>query len=190
MSDVLNVPCMLSVQAANQRVQVSESGRDLVRKLLVPDPHGRATMDEIKVHPWFLEQLPANALTMNDWWIRHNPELDQVCSRLKHVSLLPSLHVRLLADSRWVGMASCWLLGGWPACMGHLTPVVKRAFSQPTPLRRLIYRRQDHGQAVCAVHIACRCRHLHASSAMKQLRVLATGLARCMEHEPPRRGAA
>ena len=35
-------------------------------QLLAPDPGNRIAMAGIMSHPWFLEELPANALQMND----------------------------------------------------------------------------------------------------------------------------
>ena len=51
--------------------------RDLLARLLVADPGERMTMAEIKVHSWFLEDLPDGALAMNDWYLQSRPVHDQ-----------------------------------------------------------------------------------------------------------------
>ncbi len=53
--------------------QVSAPCRDLLARLLVADPSERMTMAEIKVHSWFLEDLPDGALAMNDWYLQSRP---------------------------------------------------------------------------------------------------------------------
>ncbi len=57
--------------------QVSAPCRDLLARLLVADPSERMTMAEIKVHSWFLEDLPDGALAMNDWYLQSRPVHDQ-----------------------------------------------------------------------------------------------------------------
>ena len=57
--------------------QVSAPCRDLLARLLVADPGERMTMAEIKVHSWFLEDLPDGALAMNDWYLQSRPVHDQ-----------------------------------------------------------------------------------------------------------------
>ena len=47
-------------------------------RLLVADPKQRLSMEGIKKHPWFLEQLPAGSLQMNGFY-KHCPSgLEQV----------------------------------------------------------------------------------------------------------------
>lgn len=57
--------------------QVSALCRDLLSRLLVAAPSERMSMEEIKAHPWFLEDLPDGALTMNDWYLQTRPVYDQ-----------------------------------------------------------------------------------------------------------------
>ncbi|KAK9837089.1 hypothetical protein WJX81_002014 [Elliptochloris bilobata] len=58
-------------------VQVSAPCRDLLARLLVANPSERMSMEEIKVHSWFLEDLPEGALAMNDWYLQSRPVYDQ-----------------------------------------------------------------------------------------------------------------
>lgn len=52
-------------------VEVSPECRDLLCKLLVGDPRHRLTMAQIQQHPWFLTNLPPDALAMNDNFLAH-----------------------------------------------------------------------------------------------------------------------
>lgn len=45
---------------------VSPECRDLLQQLIVADPTKRLTMQQIQAHPWFLANLPGDALSMND----------------------------------------------------------------------------------------------------------------------------
>mmetsp|Transcript_29538 Transcript_29538/g.65405 ORF Transcript_29538/g.65405 Transcript_29538/m.65405 type:complete len:400 (+) Transcript_29538:305-1504(+) len=47
-------------------VHITDSCRDLLTRLLVADPARRLKMSEIQKHPWFLDNLPPDALSMND----------------------------------------------------------------------------------------------------------------------------
>ncbi len=46
--------------------QISPECRDLLCKLLVGDPRHRLSMAQIQAHPWFLTNLPPDALAMNE----------------------------------------------------------------------------------------------------------------------------
>lgn len=52
-------------------VDVTPECRDLLRKLLVGDPSKRLSMVAIQKHPWFLANLPPDALAMNDNFLAH-----------------------------------------------------------------------------------------------------------------------
>lgn len=43
---------------------------DLVRRLLHPDPAQRISVADVTSHPWFSVGLPANALSMNETYLR------------------------------------------------------------------------------------------------------------------------
>ena len=47
-------------------VKVSRECRDLLSKILVPDPTKRITIPEIQRHPWYLKDLPPGVAEMND----------------------------------------------------------------------------------------------------------------------------
>ena len=49
---------------------VSQSGCDLLKRLLTDSPEKRASISEVMHHPWYMEGLPASALNMNDIYIR------------------------------------------------------------------------------------------------------------------------
>jgi serine/threonine-protein kinase SRK2 len=51
-------------------VEVSAECRDLLGKMLVREPDERATMEGIQRHPWFLANLPVEAVSMNDAYLR------------------------------------------------------------------------------------------------------------------------
>ena len=66
-----------AVRAARQRilkveyefpshVKVSRECRDLLAKILVPDPTKRMTIPVIQRHPWYLKDLPPGVAEMND----------------------------------------------------------------------------------------------------------------------------
>ena len=70
--------------------KVSAPCQDLLARLLVANPNERMSMEEIKEHSWFLEDLPEGALAMNDWYLQSRPVYDQACSLLPH-AVLPAL---------------------------------------------------------------------------------------------------
>ena len=47
-------------------VKVSRECRDLLSKILVPDPTKRVTIPVIQRHPWYLKDLPPGVAEMND----------------------------------------------------------------------------------------------------------------------------
>jgi serine/threonine-protein kinase SRK2 len=51
-------------------VEVSPEGRDLLQCMLLPDPASRIQLEQIMVHPWFTTNLPPEAATMNDSYLR------------------------------------------------------------------------------------------------------------------------
>lgn len=46
--------------------QASEGVRDLIRRMLCPDPRARITVPEIMAHPWFCTDLPAGVTDLNE----------------------------------------------------------------------------------------------------------------------------
>jgi len=50
-------------------VAISEECIDMLRKLLHPNPEQRITLDDILEHPWFNKKLPAQAKTMNAYYL-------------------------------------------------------------------------------------------------------------------------
>ncbi|KAJ9529711.1 hypothetical protein QJQ45_014440 [Haematococcus lacustris] len=60
----------------NQRYSIPEAadtsakGRDLLQRMLLPDPVHRIQLDQIRSHPWFLTNLPPEATTMNDSYLK------------------------------------------------------------------------------------------------------------------------
>ena len=59
-------------------VPVSYECVSLVRRILVADPSQRLSIEDIKLHPWFLRDLPNGALHMNDFYLQAPPFLEQV----------------------------------------------------------------------------------------------------------------
>ena len=59
-------------------VPVSAECADLLTRVLVADPHVRLSMDDIKRHPWFNQDLPGGALQMNNFYLQAPPFLDMV----------------------------------------------------------------------------------------------------------------
>jgi serine/threonine protein kinase len=48
------------------KLDLSDDCKDLLRRMLLPEPHKRITTEEILEHPWFNTNLPPEAATMND----------------------------------------------------------------------------------------------------------------------------
>ncbi len=53
-------------------LNISAACRDLMSRLMVPNPEERLTMEGIKTHPWFLADLPPGAMEMNEMLL-HDP---------------------------------------------------------------------------------------------------------------------
>ena len=71
-------------------VPVSAACADLLTRLLVADPAGRLSMEEIKRHAWFNQELPPGAQEMNEYYLKAPPFLDMVCpplGRCRHPSM-------------------------------------------------------------------------------------------------------
>jgi len=49
-----------------EELGLSEDCKDLLRRMLLPEPHKRITTEGILDHPWFNTNLPPEAATMND----------------------------------------------------------------------------------------------------------------------------
>ncbi|GLC37612.1 hypothetical protein PLESTB_001667900 [Pleodorina starrii] len=52
------------------KVEVSEPGKDLLKKMLLPDPKERITLEDVMKHPWFTTNLPPEAPTMNESYLK------------------------------------------------------------------------------------------------------------------------
>ncbi len=59
-------------------VPVNPECVDLLLRILVADPAERLSIEDIKMHPWFLRDLPRGALDMNDFYLQAPPFLEQV----------------------------------------------------------------------------------------------------------------
>lgn len=53
---------------------VSQSARDLLKRLLTNSPDKRSTVDEVMHHPWYIEGLPPSALNMNQVYLRNTAD--------------------------------------------------------------------------------------------------------------------
>lgn len=51
---------------------ISVECKDLLCRMLVPEPSQRITMQQIQHHPWFLTHLPPDAVSMNDNFLANN----------------------------------------------------------------------------------------------------------------------
>mmetsp|Transcript_40234 Transcript_40234/g.89327 ORF Transcript_40234/g.89327 Transcript_40234/m.89327 type:complete len:381 (-) Transcript_40234:812-1954(-) len=56
--------------AMPEGVEISAEGRDLLQRMLLPDPNQRIQLEQIMRHPWFLTNLPPEAATMNDSYLK------------------------------------------------------------------------------------------------------------------------
>uniref|UniRef100_A0A7R9VAN1 Protein kinase domain-containing protein n=1 Tax=Chlamydomonas euryale TaxID=1486919 RepID=A0A7R9VAN1_9CHLO len=62
---------MVNMQfAMPSHVEVSAEGKDLLQRMLAPDPKQRVQLEHIMVHPWFTTNLPPEATTMNEAYMR------------------------------------------------------------------------------------------------------------------------
>lgn len=59
-------------------IPVSRECADLLTRVLVAKPSERLPMDAIKMHPWFIQDLPKDALFMNEFYLRAPQYLDMV----------------------------------------------------------------------------------------------------------------
>ena len=73
-------------------------------RLLVADPQQRLSMQGIKEHPWFLDQLPAGSLQMNGFYKQGPSGLEQV---------RPSYDWRALPPHAWSPLGKQGLEHGW-----------------------------------------------------------------------------
>lgn len=78
------VGCRYEIPAS---LDLSEDCKDLLRRMLLPEPHRRITTEQILEHPWFNTNLPPEAATMNDRCLLLAPmpgvpQPDEVRSRL------------------------------------------------------------------------------------------------------------
>ena len=62
-------------------VKVSKECRDLLHKILVPDPAKRITVPEIQNHVWYKKDLPPGVAEMNDNLPPPGAGLQVCCSR-------------------------------------------------------------------------------------------------------------
>ncbi len=59
-------------------IPVSSECVDLLTRVLVADPNARLSMEDIKMHDWFIQDLPKDALDMNDFYLQVPQYLDMV----------------------------------------------------------------------------------------------------------------
>ena len=60
-----------------KEVPASPACIDLIKKLLVSKPENRIGIDQIMKHPWFLIDLPAGALEMNNHYLGKAPHFTE-----------------------------------------------------------------------------------------------------------------
>jgi hypothetical protein len=96
-------------------IEISGEGRDLLQRMLLPDPNQRIQLEQIMVHPWFVTNLPPEAATMNDSYLRAAfpaGECEWGCAQWP-----PGQQGRA---GRWDEPASCWRAHCLPAlCHVH-----------------------------------------------------------------------
>ncbi|KAG2499808.1 hypothetical protein HYH03_002104 [Edaphochlamys debaryana] len=51
-------------------VEISEPGKDLLRRMLLPDPKARITLEDVMTHTWFTTNLPPEAASMNESYLK------------------------------------------------------------------------------------------------------------------------
>ena len=61
---------MLPLSTCDPYLSYVAEGRDLLQRMLLPDPASRIQFEQIMVHPWFMTNLPPEAATMNDSYLR------------------------------------------------------------------------------------------------------------------------
>jgi hypothetical protein len=57
------------------QVHLSAECLHLISRMIVPDPQSRMALEQIMVHPWFLQDLPAGTLGMNTAYLNHPRDL-------------------------------------------------------------------------------------------------------------------
>ncbi|GLI66872.1 hypothetical protein VaNZ11_010863 [Volvox africanus] len=68
------------------KVDISEPGKDLLKKMLLPDPKERITLEEVMKHPWFTTNLPPEAPTMNESYLKAGfPPGHQTTDEIKRI---------------------------------------------------------------------------------------------------------
>eukprot|EP00878_Enallax_costatus_P002756 GHUV01002946.1.p1 GENE.GHUV01002946.1~~GHUV01002946.1.p1 ORF type:complete len:495 (+),score=188.21 GHUV01002946.1:1356-2840(+) len=70
--------CMLERMVGRQytippEISISPECEDLLSRLLLPEPHKRITVREIMQHPWYLNNLPPEAASMNEKYLKAAP---------------------------------------------------------------------------------------------------------------------
>lgn len=85
-------------------VPISQACNDLLKRLLTADPQKRIKMTEIQQHPWFVFNLPSEALLMNEQCLS-NPDITglQTEEQVKGI-LLKAQSVTKPADGAAVNM--------------------------------------------------------------------------------------
>eukprot|EP00798_Chlamydomonas_sp_ICE-L_P010135 gene10135-8036_t len=74
-------------------LEISSACHDLLNRMLVSDPEKRFSMKEIQQHPWFLTNLPPDALRMNDACMESTDytggveEILGICAKHRHQDL-------------------------------------------------------------------------------------------------------
>ena len=61
-------------------VLVSDECRSLIKRMLVVEPNQRICIDEILTQPWFCADLPPAAREMNNFYVAHRVDLQEVRS--------------------------------------------------------------------------------------------------------------
>lgn len=66
-------------------IKVSDSCRDLLRRILVDKPEQRITIQGIQKHPWYVEDLPPGVAEMNDNLPEPGPEVQVNLRTMNHL---------------------------------------------------------------------------------------------------------
>ncbi|KAG2499684.1 hypothetical protein HYH03_002619 [Edaphochlamys debaryana] len=100
---------------------VSEACRDLLKRILVPDPGKRITMEGVLNHPWFLEELPEGARGFNATLVeeqeRDPPRCEQSMEEIN--AILRSAEAELFRQPMFPGGGGT---GGGAGGLGGLGP--------------------------------------------------------------------
>ena len=81
--------------------------RSLLSRILVPDPHRRATILEITDHPWFSKGLPKGVMSMNDQCLDLK---DQTAGYAQHPFMISSIRICTLATQVCLNQITfCWV---------------------------------------------------------------------------------